>query len=271
MEEEEKPDNLAWQWNEPDDDEEEIDDDDDELSLNVLLETFLLPRLKQWRVSTPDDLKHPLLIGLSNWMVNHVVPKEIACTRIKMSSIPNAGYGLWATRNIATNEYITVYGGAYYENAEVFRDINGVGPNNRRFKYVLNLKPVLSPDGKQTTPYLDGELHFLLWEQGRWANTQMTEDACNALFEEKTDTKGGYWQLRLKATKPIASGTEIFVWYDENYIKFHFPQHSTKRVKLEMCIQCQIKESTKQFQGKSHLHFCGQECATHFWRKNGKK
>lgn len=236
---EEIKDDEAWQWSEP----------DDEVPLDKLLKTTLLPHLNQWRVSTDADLDHSLLIPLSNWIVNNIMPKEIACTRIKMSGIPKAGYGLWATRNILEGQYITVYGGLYYPSKEDFRNQTGKGPDNRQFRYVMGLS---------SGAYINGELGFMLWEQGRWANTQRTKEECNAEFEEKTDTEGGYWQVRLKATHSIGQGQEIFAWYSTGYVDTHLNK--------KHCVQCRIQDAVTKVKDDPHLQFCGADCALEYFK-----
>lgn len=230
--------------------------------------SFLFEELAKLYIVSSMDIDLPSrLIQLSNLIVQYLVPSEISCTRIAKSTILNAGNGLFATRNIAVGQHITVYGGIYYESATAFEKERGYKHTDNEPPIKTNYIVELFPDVDGEVPYLDGRLGFYLWQQGRWANTQIESDACNADFAEVTATDDSYWQLRLIATKPIANGDEIFVDYGQGYIE----DRLTKRNKTEDdCIQCQVQDATHEFLGYPHLMFCGQSCAVR-WYKNKVK
>jgi hypothetical protein len=257
-----------WQWGSLDEEE----------SLDKLLSNHLVASLKQWRVDLEKDLVNPMLVPLCNWVVEHAYPQELACTRIAPSTIPGAGYGLFATRDIAVGRQITVYGGEYFEDKNDYPKVLGVDS-----AYVIELKEIETiekstrrylPDTKVIRyPILDGELHFAVWEHGRWANTQRTKDECNADFVEFPDDEtGDYYQVRLVAMAPIAEGQEIFVWYGSEYAKELFGGDATKKQKIQTCIQCKVKEAVTELAGYSHLGgFCNSMCASKYWQQQHQK
>lgn len=247
-----------WQWGSL----------DEEQSLNRLLMESLLSPLKQWRVDLLEDLANPMLVPLCNWAVAHGLPKAIACTRIAPSTIQGAGYGLFATRRIPAEHHITVYGGAWYESKKAYTEETGktVGDS----AYVIELKKQEISRWITLLPLLDGELHFAVWEHGRWANTQRKQEDCNAVFEEiPNEETGEYYQVRLRATRDIAEGEEIFVWYSDQYLEAMFGTDATKKTRINQCIECKTPGASQQLAGYPQWMFCNQKCASHFW-KNGR-
>lgn len=231
----------------------EITDD----TLDVIVEN-----LNDWRLVNVNDLKNPMLISLSNWLVKHAMPAEISWTEIKKSTIQGAGYGLFATKDVpSAGVYLTVYGGDLYGSKRHYaRDTDDFFVENNH--YVINLK--------DSTKLLDGKVGFYLREQGRWANGQFTEEECNAQFHEIVEpTLERFWHMRIESTRPIKAGEEIFVWYGESYVEQMRKMLHSKKLKIEQCIQCQVREATDELLGFPHLIFCGQKCAAKFW--NGYK
>lgn len=218
--------------------------------------------INDWRLAHKRDLRHRLLVPLSNWVVRVAMPAEISWTQVKPSTIPGAGYGLFAAKAVPqAGVNLTVYGGDYYRTKrQYWRDTGDTDDSNR---YILRLK--------DSAALLDGRIGFYLREQGRWANTMPTEAQCNASYVEITDRESGdFWQMRIESTRAIAAGEEIFAWYGEEYARELFSSSSsqTKRAKLETpCIECGVREATHELLGHTHLIFCGQKCAKQFWHK----
>lgn len=255
-------DDERWQWG-------NIEEED---SLDKLLMDHLVAPLKQWRVGLEEDLANPMLVPLCNWVVEHAYPQELACTRIAPSTIPGAGYGLFATRDIAVGRHITVYGGESYDNQVDYKKVTGKDLGVSAYVFKL---------GKRfNSRVFDGEFHFAVWEHGRWANTQRTKDECNAEFVEIYDKETReFYQMRLVATVPISAGDEIFVDYGPEYAKELFGDadggdDATKKQKIQACIQCKVKEAVTELAGYSHLGgFCDSMCASKYWqqkKKNGQ-
>lgn len=248
-----------WEWGEQD----EIVPDNE-------METFdqLIEHLNNWRVTRKRDTQNPLLVSLSNWVVRNAMPDAISWTEIKLSTIQGGGYGLFATRDVpGPGVYLTVYGGDYYPNSRTYQRETGRSIIEGSNHYILHLENKVA--------LLDGRVGFYLREQGRWANTQLSEADCNATYHEITDSSGeGFWQMRLESTRPIRAGEEIFAWYGEDYLKEMFPTTTTtKKQRVELCIQCQVREGIEQLVGYPQWFFCGRKCATRFWdnNNNGRK
>ena len=110
--------------------------------------------------------------------------------------------GLFADEPLVSGDRITAYGGAVYEDEEDYEENCPKGRKGVHAERYLM---------QGETKWIDGYRGFRLLEQGRWANTQRTLKECNAKFSYKGDL------IWIEATKPIAQGEEIFVWYGADY------------------------------------------------------
>ena len=119
--------------------------------------------------------------------------KQLAQLRIKASGVPLAGMGLFATRDFAAGEHLADYTGDYLI---PLRDNVG-GP------YALQIKRSLLIDAARTNT-----------GAGRWVNDPRGSlHGPNASFVLNTARQTG----RLKASKAIQAGQEIFVSYGQAY------------------------------------------------------
>lgn len=216
-------------------------------------------RMSRWIVTEEADMAVPsrqaMIVKLSNWFLEHMMPND-AFSMIRVSTIPGAGYGLFATRAIEPEQNITLYGGDLFESPEEFAEVRGETVAESRSQYIIASAP-------PATRLIDGRLGYHLYEQGRWANTQPREDLCNAEFRWH-ETEPEVWMV---ATRPIGAGDEIFVWYSAEYAEelFGGSPGGGKRARVEQCIQCLGREVRWQFQHDPRLLFCSRDCATLFW------
>ena len=119
--------------------------------------------------------------------------RAISHLRIKKSSVPAAGMGLFATRDFATGEHLADYTGDY-----LIPTRDNVGG-----QYCLQVKRSLLIDAARTNT-----------ASGRWSNDPRgSGHGPNASFVLNTANQTG----RLKASQPIKAGEEIFVSYGAGY------------------------------------------------------
>ena len=113
---------------------------------------------------------------------------------VKKSQIPNAGYGLWATKDYKTNQLITRYGGTQLSDTDVKRSAS---------KYVIT-----DDEGRHWDARL---VHDLEHERGRWINDPGTKYSPNV--EARTNKDG----VSIYAKRPIKKGDEFFMSYGSRY------------------------------------------------------
>lgn len=131
-------------------------------------------------------------------------------TKVQMSTVEGAGYGLFADCNFAEGAKICVYGGVIYENMREYLAETNTSIDDESNCYLISLKK----ERRGRLPrILDGEVGFRLWEQGRWANTRKLKNRCNAYYHEMADESNVTYEVQLRASKQITKGDEIFVWY----------------------------------------------------------
>jgi uncharacterized protein len=113
---------------------------------------------------------------------------------IKKSTIPNAGSGVFATRNIQANEFIVTYDGEVVDTHEL----------NRRYgKHARKIYAVKIGNGR----FEDG-----LFRRG--AGTMVNHsDSPNAMLVLDSDTN----RVTIVSSKRIRKNQEIFVDYGPNY------------------------------------------------------
>lgn len=135
---------------------------------------------------------------------------------VKTSGIPNAGLGLWATRAFSKGSLVSEYDGEVISHSEAIkRSVAGVAT------HIKSLDPLhLCIDGRdlKATSVGRGGASFV-------NDPYTTPYRRNAVFVTKQGVKGsvprlGYDSLSrcfLQATRAIAPGEEIFVWYGDSY------------------------------------------------------
>lgn len=126
--------------------------------------------------------------------------KQLHGLQIKNSTIPHSGKGLFSTRDFKKGENITDYKG-------VVKDIEDYAANPSYYGIQINKTEIL--DGVSTQSSL-----------GRWANSCKLSDKkyCpgnNAKIVVNAKKK----TARIKATKNIKTGSEIFVAYGTSFWK----------------------------------------------------
>jgi len=179
----------------------------------------------KWKVCWPEDARNPMLPRIIDWFARTT---RAACT-VRLSTIPNAGYGLFALRDIKKGERFTMYGGVYMsDNYFVFKQ-KQTPPSN----YVV---PMTAPD----VGIIDGELCFRLNEMGRWINDFRDPQRNNCQFSQLNET-----QSAVEATRFIAAGEEIGITYGEDRY---------------WCIQCNSKIAAFQESNDPKRIFCGKNC-----------
>jgi hypothetical protein len=218
--------------------------------------TNLINELSEFKVMNIEDLedgaRKTLIVKLSNWLIEaralHYGEEENC--KIETSTIPNAGYGLFATRQLvgATQHdddptYITHYGGIYHENEDCLNTLS---------HYVI-------ANGKH---FIDGETGFYLWEMGRWGNTKRMEEECNARFHPDADDRTKCIVCVMDG-KTIEPGEEIFIWYSHDFANHLHP------VERRLCAMC-ISAVADRVCGQCELSaYCSERCADSHWKMGG--
>lgn len=180
-----------------------------------------------WTLTREEDLRDPRLVPLINRACRELgIPLEV-----RTSTIPGAGYGLFATEDFLSGEPITVYGGEY-------------SPDEREGAYVVNTQ-----DGGT----LDARLNFRLGEMGRWANTTTAAGSIGAGIGFMKE-RGAY----LQATRDIGPGEEIFCDYGEHY-SFDAPEAAQPLLKKNRCAECRVPTNLGCSACK-RVYYCGVQC-----------
>ena len=151
---------------------------------------------RRW-AKEPRRCKHTTNRGIFCWQ--HLKQKE--GFRIKKSTIPNAGLGLFTTKPIKNNVNVTEYSGDHV----VSRDPNYGGP------YVLETKKYHYIDASKTNEK----------GLGRWINHQ-------PLRKSNTKFVINRGKAYMKSTKPIAKDKELFVPYGAQYFRY-FPLKKVRK------------------------------------------
>jgi hypothetical protein len=207
-----------------------------------------------WQCCWPRDTRSPTLPLIIDWFARQA---DAPCT-VRASIIPEAGYGLFARRDIARGERITVYGGIrmshdYYH----FHGIPGF--------YVI---------GTAHGEIVDGTSCFRLSEMARWANSILPSSSALSFGAESFLEPGNVPILR--ATRNIAAGEEIFIDYGPHY-PWDEVMHKRPRV-LEACVQCHatlplaevMAERGSTLDAGIPALFCGVQCRRQYRQKSRK-
>lgn len=137
--------------------------------------------------------KNRVCIGTT---VCHAHRKQLGL-RVKKSTIPDAGKGLFATRKFKKNEIIGQYGGEVISGAEVTdRYSAGTAP------YTLKIG---------ANRYVDSACKRTLMST---ANSKKVRSHNNAKFSTVPTANNN---INVRATKTIQPGSEIYVFYGDGY------------------------------------------------------
>jgi len=128
------------------------------------------------------------------------------CGLIAVSTIPDAGLGLFATKTYKKGDYICIYGGEYVN-------------QGRGGEYVLELNGKLCVDAQDPSSY-----HYL--DLGRNVNHQSDPKLVNTKY--KIRDVGSQPVAFIEATKSILPGEELFVNYGPVYPKNGMKKPFTK-------------------------------------------
>lgn len=153
---------------------------------------------KRW-AKEPRRCKHDTSRGIYCWQ--HLKEKE--GLRVKKSTVPGAGLGLFVTKPRKKGERITEYSGKRV----VSRDPNYGGP------YVLETSNYHFIDASKTN--VDGLGRYINHQPERKANTKFVVHRGKA---------------NMDTTKAVKKDKELFVPYGEEYFK-HFPFKAKKGFK----------------------------------------
>jgi hypothetical protein len=126
----------------------------------------------------------------------HIHAKRNLNLEVKKSLIPNAGCGLFTKKHVKQNYVLVEFIGEKINNREKIKRY----PNNDG-KYILQLKDDL---------YVDA---LCVRGIAAMANTKRLKKDCNAIFTTSRDRKKGF----LKITKHLKAGSEIYVYYGNEY------------------------------------------------------
>lgn len=188
--------------------------------------------VRLYEVFHARDVEHSkeLVVALTNLVNPHV--------QVKMSTIANAGYGLFAAQSILAGSLVTGYGGIlmshnfYQSNAELLGRFPGMDG------YMVEL-----PNGS----FLDGRTVFKLGgEAGRWINDSNTPN-CQFVFSDV---------LQVRALRDIAVGEELFINYGKHYWG---GGEESEQKRLKACVYC---GKPAQFKCGHCLntYYCGKSC-----------
>lgn len=154
--------------------------------------------------------KNRVCIGTT---VCHVHRKELG-VKVKKSTLPNAGKGLFATKTFNKNSVIGEYSGENVSEAEIGRRYGkskhdnvpyGLGANNAKGR-------VLDSACRRSVMSL--------------ANSGRSRMQSNAKFSDRIKPNG---TINVRATKKIKAGAEIKIWYGTDYWRTtKNSRHSTK-------------------------------------------
>lgn len=134
--------------------------------------------------------------------------------QVKPSTIPNAGFGLFATKQFQADEQITVYGGLMKRVAQE--------PPCGDYVYMFPeqlLEGRLSEEqivaSKWRGTYLDAQTTWKEEDRGRWINHSV--DRRNVFADIIGKAEDGSWVLAFFAMRTIEIGEEFFFDYGPFY------------------------------------------------------
>lgn len=173
---------------------------------------------------------------------------------VKQSTIPNAGFGLFARKNIKEGALITEYGGRMITAQEI---------GNRDYIYefpeklvrIIRDSPGISREEKVKIDasirrykgtVLDARTNFRLSEMGRWINSDPLQQNVVLIF---LGEKNGEWKIGFEAIREIKKGEEIFVDYGKKY--------------WTNCRICGIQ--TNLMCSETKIPFCSKRCQKKHW------
>lgn len=138
--------------------------------------------------------------------------------RVRNSTIPGAGRGLFATKDFNRNDIICPIWGKEKSPEQVQNDYGA----NITPPYVVELT---------RRKQVDGACHKYV---GQMANTQLGADGKSSLRKSNASISVNHrampYKLFIKASKPIKAGDEIFVYYGESYgIPMNYEYKRVKR------------------------------------------
>ena len=134
--------------------------------------------------------------------------------KVKQSTIPNAGKGLFATKDFKKNKVISSYGGNIISKAELDRRYGG--GNNDNAPYSLSAR-------NAPNRILDSACRRSLMSL---ANSKRQTNRNNAKFSERLKGDG---TINVRTTKRVRVGDEIFIDYGKGYWKgTQWSRHTTK-------------------------------------------
>jgi len=187
---------------------------------------WFVENMANWRIHYKSDLSNRYDIVIT--CVNAMSVLLGSGLQVRLSTIPNAGNGLFTTRSFAQGEILTLYGG-YKSTLDVFECLDL--PKEYR-QYVL-AKP-----GSDIV--YDSQIGFSMgYEMGRWINHK--KGYVNARFDFSMGDPS------ITATRDLKEGEELFLDYG--------PEFGL----LEMCIQCKTKTTSVMCQA-CRGPICGNTC-----------
>jgi hypothetical protein len=158
---------------------------------------------------------------------------------LKISNIPDAGYGLFATKNFAQGQHITYYGG-YYCNVNIFETHSAP---KEEADYIFTFPEKEWGIGG----ILDARTFFKLgYEMGRWANSD--EKKRNIMIDREY-RKDGPPMMYYFAMRDIEAGEEIYYDYGASY-GFNL---------TNACVVC-CKVTAKSMCEDCRVPICGSTC-----------
>ena len=209
----------------------------------VLPRAFFVELLNTWTLYYVRDVRgnRELVVAL----VNAAAALNNTGLRVQPSTIPQAGYGLFATRAFAAHERITDYGG-YYCSVDAFEVLDL--PDSER-QYLLSV-----PDN-MGGGIRDAQVCFRLGqEMGRWAN-HARDARINAYVEaERAPDGSGPPRMYLRALEGIEAGSEIFFYYGR-LMEFEQPEQPDA-VECRICLRLNALTMC----GACETPVCGMPC-----------
>ena len=148
------------------------------------------------RFDVRNDVLKELTVRLANWAA---APQGV---EIRRSTIPQAGHGLFATRDFPRRRMtVTAYGGlTSNENAS-----DGLAPTEQS-PYVIQY---------DRWHYVDAERFFHLDECGRWINGDPRRRNVGFIGSENEETNSVLFDV--ETLRPVQAGDEFFLDYGPNY------------------------------------------------------
>jgi hypothetical protein len=190
-----------------------------------------------------------------------------ASTTVRLSTIPNAGYGLFAARDIVAGEPITNYGGQlkktdeggdyHYEFdkslllksiiarlAKKYNDdeLDSIIESGVDFIELLDAKDfrkITEDIKKWEGTVMDAKTHFYPREMGRWANSNPSQQNVVSAVMYNWNGPNPTWDRWFIAIRDIEKGEEIFTDYGPKHC---FTCGIKASIIYEKCILCQVSD-----------------------------